>query len=350
MKPTKIIAVVFLIIVLSLCASGQMPASSEKIKERLAHVKGGLSNTPASTNSAIVRIPGMYIVVYHSYESFNNPGWFIRHANGFGELSDFTGEITALDVDDSTFALIPGLADKSCVSFQSKNYPSSYLRHQNGRIKLKDSTKDDSQLFKEDATFRRVPGLADSSGVSFESYNYPGNYLRHREGHLWVEPNDGTLLFKLEATFREDMPRVATPKTEQPEPGSNDAAAVAAWAKAIAGAKADMAAADRNHNTQPTANVVMKVRYDNECCCSDDPRCEYLQCQGTIGGQTWTFMDDGTWWKKSPQEIEGHWKRDGNQFWWSDRSGKVHYLNWADEGDMEGHYSSTSCYNMRRIS
>jgi len=144
---------------------------------------------------------------YNSFESYNYPGKFIRHAFGLGELSDFTGHITSLDKEDATFKLVPGLADNRYKSFESLNYPGFYLRHQNGRIKLNDSASDNSQLFKKDATFKIVPGLADSSDVSFESFNYPGNYLRHRDGHLWVEHNDNSQLFKGDATFKIVAPK-----------------------------------------------------------------------------------------------------------------------------------------------
>jgi hypothetical protein len=141
---------------------------------------------------------------YFSFESYNYPGEFIRHANGLGEITTIS---TTLDQKDATFSIVPGLADSSRISLESYNYPGSYLRHQDGRIKLHEAASD--RLYKEDATFRIVPGLADSSAVSFESYNYPGYYIRHRDGHLWVEINDKSQLFIEDATFRIVAPKFA---------------------------------------------------------------------------------------------------------------------------------------------
>jgi hypothetical protein len=333
MKVARIMVILSLFIVLSLNTNGQAPVSpnqimqvlpdqiKEKNQSNLLH-----SVTPTSTNLAISKSKLLLRpVVYHSYESLNWLGKFIRHANGLGELSDFTGEITNLDVDDSTFALVPGLADSSYVSFKSKNYPTSYLRHQDGRIKLTDSNTENSQLFKEDATFKRIPGLAgvaDSSAVSFESYNYPGHYLRHRGDYtLWVEQDDGTPTFKGDATFIEEDPRVAV--EARPE---------------------------RHVTEKPSSNVVMVWNLMSDCC-PEHPDCiidEFI-------GSYMAFMDDGTWgsvpagnYQEKPAKIAGNWKHEGNQFWWhDDRNGKDHYLNWAEE-KMEGQEGSY-CFSMTRV-
>jgi hypothetical protein len=67
------------------------------------------------------------------------------------------------------------------------------------------------------------------------------------------------------------------------------------------------------------------------------------------------FMDNGKWgfipykkYQEKPSKATGNWKRDGNQFWWhDDRSGKDHYLNWAED-KMEGR--DDGCYDMTRVS
>jgi hypothetical protein len=107
---------------------------------------------------------------------------------------------------DSTFALRVGLADKNDVSLESYNYPGYFLRHQDYRLKLNKIYME--QLFKEDATFKIVPELADSSAFSFESYNYPNRYIRHKDGHLWVMEDDNSQLFKEDATYYKVSPNV----------------------------------------------------------------------------------------------------------------------------------------------
>jgi hypothetical protein len=143
---------------------------------------------------------------YVSFESHNFPGEFIRHALGQGELQQIR---VTLDMKDATFAIIPGLSDSRYASFESLNYPGNYLRHQNARLKLNNSDDDGSRYktLKEDATFKIVPGLADLNAVSFESVNYPGTFIRHRKGDLYVEADDGGSSFKEDATFRIVAPR-----------------------------------------------------------------------------------------------------------------------------------------------
>jgi non-reducing end alpha-L-arabinofuranosidase len=54
---------------------------------------------------------------------------------------------------------------------------------------------------KEDATWIVEPGLANSSCVSFESANGSADYIRHYDFELYLEPDDGTSQFALDATF-----------------------------------------------------------------------------------------------------------------------------------------------------
>jgi hypothetical protein len=62
-------------------------------------------------------------------------------------------------------------------------------------------TSSSSSTLKADATWIVEPGLANSSCVSFESANGSGDYIRHSDFHLYLEPNDGTTQFALDATF-----------------------------------------------------------------------------------------------------------------------------------------------------
>ena len=131
----------------------------------------------------------------YSFESYNYPGRFIRHRNYLGEI---TGIRSDLDRKDASFRRVAGLAGQ-CSSFESVNYPGYYLRHQNYRIKL--NRNDGSDLFRKDATFCLKRGLADSRYTSFESYNYPGFYIRHKNFLLYIEKGQGDL-FNKDTTFK----------------------------------------------------------------------------------------------------------------------------------------------------
>jgi GH43 family beta-xylosidase len=78
-------------------------------------------------------------------------------------------------VPDSQFVVVPGLADPTAVSIESFNNPGFFLRHQNNAILL--SADDNLESFSEDATWWIRPGLADDTWISFESYNQPGSYI-----------------------------------------------------------------------------------------------------------------------------------------------------------------------------
>ncbi len=146
--------------------------------------------------------------VCHSFESFNFPGYYIRHRNFLGYITEVSSE---LDKKDSTFKMVKSLADpdnENTVSFESVNYPGYYLRHQNFRIHL--HKLDGSQLFKEDATFHIEPGNATGNPTSeawqsYRSFNYPDRYIRHRNFELWLDAGSDDL-FKKDTTFRPVAP------------------------------------------------------------------------------------------------------------------------------------------------
>jgi hypothetical protein len=62
-------------------------------------------------------------------------------------------------------------------------------------------TSSSSATVKADATWIVEPGLANSSCVSFESANGSGDFIRHFNFQLFLEPNDGSAQFALDATF-----------------------------------------------------------------------------------------------------------------------------------------------------
>jgi hypothetical protein len=144
---------------------------------------------------------------FFSFESYNYPGSFIRHAYGLGEITPIEDSLSA---QDASFELVTSLAKEHPLfcSFRSYNFPTSFFRHEEGRLKLQPQV--DDALYREDASFKLISGLADAQCVSFESYNYPGNFIRHYEGHLFVGQNPGdSELFSKDATFRIVSPTVS---------------------------------------------------------------------------------------------------------------------------------------------
>ncbi|WP_062443585.1 glycoside hydrolase family 43 protein [Herbidospora daliensis] len=128
-------------------------------------------------------------------KSYNFPDRFARHAN-------LVGRIDAYPFDphqDQMWRMVAGLADSAGVSFESVNRPGSYLRHWDYAMRL--DVNDGSAVFRADATFYRVAGLADGNWSSFRSYNFPTRYLRHYDYLLRIDPIS-TATERQDATFR----------------------------------------------------------------------------------------------------------------------------------------------------
>ena len=122
-------------------------------------------------------------------------GYVVRHFNGRARI-----DTVPLPAEDAEWRIVPGLANASAVSLESVAFPGNYLRHRDGQVWL--NPNDGTALFKADATWWRRPGQANSSLTSFESTNFPGSFIRHRDGLLFSEPLS-TALDRSDATFRE---------------------------------------------------------------------------------------------------------------------------------------------------
>ncbi|MEV5354800.1 AbfB domain-containing protein [Streptomyces sp. NPDC086081] len=99
--------------------------------------------------------------------------------------------------EDATFRRVPGLSDSSCYSFTTSD--GRHLRHR-GFVLVADRD-DGSSLFRQDATF--CPRVRPRSGtLSLESVNYPGRFLRHRDFQLRLDPYEHSHQYHSDASFR----------------------------------------------------------------------------------------------------------------------------------------------------
>ncbi|MGI5197288.1 sigma-70 family RNA polymerase sigma factor [Streptomyces sp. CA-288835] len=132
----------------------------------------------------------------HSLESVDQPALYVTYAGDFATLGRVSASSSAQTRQRVTFTVIRGLADTRCVTFRAAD--GRYLRHRELRLRL--STNDGSELFREDATFCPRPGAVAGS-VTLHAHNYPGSVIRHRDGGIWLDGSDGTRAFAGQASF-----------------------------------------------------------------------------------------------------------------------------------------------------
>lgn len=131
-----------------------------------------------------------------SLESVDNPALYVTYAGDFAKLGRVSASGSAQTRQRVTFTVVRGLADTRCVTFRAAD--GRYLRHRDLRLRM--STNDGSELFREDATFCPRPGAVDGS-VTLHAHNHPGSVIRHRDGGIWLDGSDGTRAFAGQASF-----------------------------------------------------------------------------------------------------------------------------------------------------
>ncbi len=158
--------------------NGYDPLSDPNRRTRIQRVYWNADGTP---NFGVPVPDGVTPVRLRAHDL---PDRYLRHWEFRVRL-----EPNVTNLADSQFRIVAGLADPAAISLESTNYPGYYLRHRDHQLWVQ--RNDGSDLFRQDATFVRRPGLADPAKVSLESVNFPGQYLRHRDGLAYLEAVSG---------------------------------------------------------------------------------------------------------------------------------------------------------------
>jgi hypothetical protein len=173
-------------------------ATSEKTTS--APVQHGSSPTPApeqtskSPSPKPSSAPPKPAVKWRSVRSANYPDRYWHVSGGYVKLDPVRGSESR---EDSTFKLVKGLADSACYSFAT--HDGKYLRHRS--FVLVAERNDGSSLFKQDATF--CPRSSSVHGATMlESVNYPGRFLRHQNFQLKLDPYQHSDLYRADSAFR----------------------------------------------------------------------------------------------------------------------------------------------------
>jgi hypothetical protein len=153
--------------------------------------------TPTTTTQPVLSLaPGPA-----SLEAANKPGLFVSTTQTLGVLTPAGPSSSKQIRAQATFEVVAGLADPNCFSFRLDN--GQYLRHSSWRLRT--FANDGSNLFRGDATF--CPGAGSTPGsITLESSNYPGWFLSHRGNQLWVDQTNGTDQFLADSSFRVRSP------------------------------------------------------------------------------------------------------------------------------------------------
>ncbi|WP_172638757.1 AbfB domain-containing protein [Streptomyces tailanensis] len=133
---------------------------------------------------------------WKSLRSVNYPDRYWHYRSGGIQLDQVSSHSGSETREDSSFKLVSGLANSSCYSFRMAD--GRYVRHQS--FVLRAASNDGSNLFKQDATF--CPRSYTSGTVMLESVNYPGYFVRHRNFQLRLDRYDHNRLYLADSTFQ----------------------------------------------------------------------------------------------------------------------------------------------------
>ncbi|MGH3941760.1 MAG: AbfB domain-containing protein, partial [Pseudonocardiaceae bacterium] len=158
---------------------------------------------------------GQYAVLAQSLQTTTPgvKGWYVRSAGGNAWITPGKADPNGTTVlDAANWKVVAGLADPNCFSLESTQFPGSYLGQNNFRVQL--AANDGTAVFKNDATWRPRPGLS-GSDVSLESKALPGRFLRHAHQQLWAANNSGQNWFDTSLAFEDDSTwRIVNPDPE----------------------------------------------------------------------------------------------------------------------------------------
>jgi RNA polymerase sigma factor (sigma-70 family) len=151
---------------------------------------------PPAVASPLATAIGSTVIGPRSLESVNAPGTFVAIAGDLGILEPVDADGGGPVSQRATFEVVRGLADPNCFSFRAPD--GRYLRHSSWRVRL--SQDEGTALFRGDATFCLRAGSVAGS-VRLESSNYTGWFMRHRGDELWVDHSDDSATFHADSSF-----------------------------------------------------------------------------------------------------------------------------------------------------
>ncbi|KZZ90810.1 alpha-N-arabinofuranosidase precursor [Moelleriella libera RCEF 2490] len=120
----------------------------------------------------------------------------------------FISKVQQQQKQKASWTVRTGLANDGCFSFESVDTPGSFLRHSGFKLVL--NPNDGSKLFREDATYCPLAAL-NGQGNSIRSWSFPTRFIRHYNGVVYTASNGGTRDFDKKASFNDDVSWVMGP-------------------------------------------------------------------------------------------------------------------------------------------
>ncbi|GAA1371843.1 AbfB domain-containing protein [Catellatospora chokoriensis] len=190
---------------------GEVSASAEAPSRSWPRSPSARPSTPPSTPpspSAAPASPGQPLAAselvagsQRSLRAAERPDRFVRQSGGLASLVTVTLSSPGGVRQAATFTVAKGLADANCFSFVGVD--GGYLRHYDWRIRH--DKNDGSALFRADATFCVRPGPQPNT-VYLESHNYRGYFIHLRGDELWIDQWRDRDSFKRESAFTVTTP------------------------------------------------------------------------------------------------------------------------------------------------
>ncbi|MET8147232.1 AbfB domain-containing protein [Actinoplanes sp. NPDC049668] len=155
------------------------------------------SGQPRQTISpAPSRPAGLLSAGRMSLESAEAAGSYVSASGDRGLLTQVGPSSGAAARQQATLLAVAGIADPACSSFRGQD--GRYLRHSSFRLRM--NPDEGTVLFRRDATFCPRAGFTAGS-IALESKNYPGFFVRHLGAELWIDQYDGSADFRAQSSF-----------------------------------------------------------------------------------------------------------------------------------------------------
>lgn len=132
------------------------------------------------------------------------PGYntrYLAHTGSAVNTQIVTSSSATALKQQASWTVRTGLANSGCFSFESKDTAGSFIRH-SGFVLLV-NVNDGSKLFKEDATFCPQAGFT-GTGNAFRSWSFPTRFFRHYSNLGYIASNGGVSTFDAAGSFNDD--------------------------------------------------------------------------------------------------------------------------------------------------